>query len=70
MDRLDRLRQEKLAAERLKSGTKGFWEEQVEWAKDPEAVQDVDRWLWVRGQKVFNEDGEHVDTQEGFIPRS
>lgn len=70
MDRLERIRQEKLATERTRSDPEGFWEEQLEWAKDPEAIQDVDRWLWIRGQEVLDEDGEHVDTKEGFLTGS
>ena len=66
MDWLERIRQEKLAAERMRSDPEGFWEEQIEWAKDSESVQDVDRWLWIRGQEVFDEDGEYIDTKEGF----
>lgn len=67
MGRLDRIRQEKLAAERMRSDPEGFWEEQVEWAKGPEAVQDVDQWLWIRGQEIIDEDGEHVDTKVKFL---
>ncbi|KAL9024170.1 MAG: hypothetical protein Q9196_006715 [Gyalolechia fulgens] len=64
-DRLERIRQEKLAAEREKSDPEGFWEEQLAWAKDPEAREDVDRWLWVRGGELLDKDGEHVDM--GFL---
>ncbi|KAL8649586.1 MAG: hypothetical protein Q9226_005518 [Calogaya cf. arnoldii] len=70
MNRLERIRQEKLAAERMRSDPEGLWEEQIKCAKDPEAVQDVDRWLWIRDQEVFDEDGEHIDTKEGFVTRS
>lgn len=37
--------------ERAKSDPKGLWEGQIEWAKCPTAIQDVDRWLWVKGQE-------------------
>lgn len=56
LDRLEQLRQETLKRERLISDPEGNWENHLEWAKDPIAVQDVNRWLWVGGQEVLDSD--------------
>ncbi|KAL8944450.1 MAG: hypothetical protein Q9211_000592 [Gyalolechia sp. 1 TL-2023] len=66
-DRLDRIRQERLATERARSDPEGLWEAEIEWAKDPAAIEDLDRWLWVRGQEVLDDDGEHIDTTIGAV---
>ncbi|KAL8905163.1 MAG: hypothetical protein Q9171_006782 [Xanthocarpia ochracea] len=52
LNRLEQLRQETLKRERLLSDPNGTWQNHLEWAKDPVAVQDVHRWLWVWGQEV------------------
>ncbi|KAI4112617.1 MAG: hypothetical protein LQ338_008290, partial [Usnochroma carphineum] len=52
LNRLEQLRQETLKRERLLSDPKGTWGKHLEWARDPSAVQDIYRWLWVRGQEV------------------
>ncbi|KAL8652537.1 MAG: hypothetical protein Q9210_002623 [Variospora velana] len=66
LDRLDQLRQETLKRERFISDPEGNWENHLEWAKDPLAVQDVHRWLWVQGQEVIDSDsnsGKVMDTE-------
>ncbi|KAI4089867.1 MAG: hypothetical protein LQ344_005126 [Seirophora lacunosa] len=56
LNRLDQIRHETLERERLLSDPDGTWGEHLEWAKDPLALQDVHRWLWVHGQEVIDSD--------------
>ncbi|KAL8919419.1 MAG: hypothetical protein Q9208_006797 [Pyrenodesmia sp. 3 TL-2023] len=60
LNRLEQLRQETLQRERLLSDPEGTWETHLEWAKDPIAVQDVPRWLWVCGREVIDSDFEDL----------
>ncbi|KAL9595267.1 MAG: hypothetical protein Q9219_006543 [cf. Caloplaca sp. 3 TL-2023] len=56
LNRLDRLRSAALQQQRSVSNPDGTWNQHLEWAKDPAAVQDVSRWLWVHGQELRNDD--------------
>ncbi|KAL8845894.1 MAG: hypothetical protein Q9221_008978 [Calogaya cf. arnoldii] len=60
LNRLEQLRQETLQRERLISDPEGTWESHLQWAKDPTAVQDVHRWLWVWGREVLDSDFEDL----------
>ncbi|KAL8899314.1 MAG: hypothetical protein Q9207_006262 [Kuettlingeria erythrocarpa] len=67
LSRLEQLRQRTLERERLLSDPKGTWQKHLEWARDPGAVQDVHRWLWVRGQEVIGSDFAELTDTEGTL---
>ncbi|KAL8707806.1 MAG: hypothetical protein Q9220_007213 [cf. Caloplaca sp. 1 TL-2023] len=64
LDRFDVIRAERLAIERARSDPGGSWEKELAWAKNPGAVEDVQRWYWVKGLEVPDSDEEHRSTDE------
>ncbi|KAL8826391.1 MAG: hypothetical protein Q9170_007418 [Blastenia crenularia] len=62
--RLNGIREEKLAIERARSDSKGSWERELAWAKDPAAVGDVNRWFWVKGFEVLDDNGDYLEKHD------
>lgn len=71
LERLEIMRQESLREERQKSGVAAWWEEQLQWQKEASKGgmpgENVDRYRWMLGQEILDDDGEHVDLDTGLI---
>lgn len=71
LERLEIMRQELLREERRKSGVDVWWEEQLQWQKEASeggiSGDNVDRYRWMIGQEVLDDDGEHLDLNMGLV---
>lgn len=65
LDRLELVRREVLREERRKSGVEGWWEEQLQWQKETSqgtvTEEKADRFRWMMGQEVLDDEGEYLD---------
>ncbi|KAL8846569.1 MAG: hypothetical protein Q9221_008352 [Calogaya cf. arnoldii] len=74
LERLEIMRQELLREERKKSGVDAWWQEQLQWQN--KAIEggmsggNVDRYRWMMGQEVFDDDGEHLDLNMWLVHKT
>ncbi|KAL8895723.1 MAG: hypothetical protein Q9207_008043 [Kuettlingeria erythrocarpa] len=71
LERLEIVRQKFLREERQKSGVDAWWEKQLQWQKEASergiSGDNVDRYRWMMGQEIFDDNGEYLDLDPRLV---
>lgn len=71
LERLELIRRKALQEEMQKSGLEALWKKQLQWQKKVSegiiSEDKVDRYYWMMGREIFDDNGEYLDLDRGWI---